>query len=416
MPTSTITLDLVRQLLRTPPAKAFDYRDSKCPGLVLRARPTGIHTWRVRTTDHRWQTIGRAEDISLVDAREAAQATRARATLGQLLPERKPKSTETLGDFLETIYLPWMAATYRGRIRQVERIRAAFHGLLRLRLSEITTGHVERWRTSRQLLRRSPRKGAKAPTAATINRDLAALRSAFQRAIEWGHATTNPLARYKRGKEDASAIVRFLSTEEELRLRTALANRDNVRREARAQANLWRRQRGYKQLRPLGLYTDHLTPLILVALNTGLRRGELLGLQWRDVNLEKAFLTVEGGGAKTGQTRHIPLNTDVRRILQDWRPRDAAASDFVFPGANAEMPMRDVKKGWGALLRRANVTGFRFHDLRHTFASKLVMAGVDLNTVRDLLGHSTISMTLRYAHLAPEHQAAAVERLVAQAG
>lgn len=71
-----------------------------------------------------------------------------------------------------------------------------------------------------------------------------------------------------------------------------------------------------------------------------------------------------------------------------------------------------IKKAWKGVLKAANVSAFRFHDLRHTFASKLVMAGVDLNTVRELLGHKSITMTLRYAHLAPEHKAAAVETIV----
>jgi integrase len=288
--------------------------------------------------------------------------------------------------------------------------------LLRRPLSEITTGDLERWRARRELLGRSPRKEAKAPSAATINRDLAALRSAFERAIEWRHITTNPLARYKHGKEDTRAIVRFLSTVEEQRLRIALANRDNVRREARVKANLWRRERGYKEWTAYGLYTDHLAPLVLLALNTGLRRGELLRLRWAHVNLTRAFLTVEGADAKSGQTRHVPLNSEVLKVLRVWSPDVAAAGAFVFPGADSETPMQEVKRGWRSLLRKARIEEFRFHDLRHTFASKLVMAGVDLNTVRELLGHSTIGMTLRYAHLGPEHKALAVERLIDTTG
>lgn len=92
-------------------------------------------------------------------------------------------------------------------------------------------------------------------------------------------------------------------------------------------------------------------------------------------------------------------------MVTKWREQSDGVGQVFEP--------QDVKKGWGALLTAAKVTGFRFHDLRHHFASKLVMAGVDLNTVRELLGHADIGMTLRYAHLAPEHLASAVEKLAA---
>ena len=84
---------------------------------------------------------------------------------------------------------------------------------------------------------------------------------------------------------------------------------------------------------------------------------------------------------------------------------------LVFPGKNGKR-FNNIRRSWAGVLDAAKISGFRLHDLRHTFASRLVMAGVDLNTVRELLGHSDYSMTLRYAHLAPEHKAAAVARLV----
>ena len=96
--------------------------------------------------------------------------------------------------------------------------------------------------------------------------------------------------------------------------------------------------------------------------------------------------------------------------LQGWR--DQTMSDgLVFPGKNGER-FNNIRRSWAGVLEAAGISGFRLHDLRHTFASRLVMAGVDLNTVRELLGHSDYAMTLRYAHLAPEHKAAAVARLV----
>jgi integrase len=156
------------------------------------------------------------------------------------------------------------------------------------------------------------------------------------------------------------------------------------------------------------------TPLVLVALNTGLRRGELLQPQWRDVDLVRKNSTVRGEGAKTGQTRHVPLNTEVVAVLKKWKSSDAEPDWCVFSGNTTTTPLTEARKAWATVLAKAKIRSFRFHDLRHTFASKLVMAGVDLNTVRELLGHKKISMTLQYAHLA-EHKAAAVEKLVLKA-
>lgn len=121
-------------------------------------------------------------------------------------------------------------------------------------------------------------------------------------------------------------------------------------------------------------------------------------------------ITVLGQGSKSGDTRHIPLNDEALATLRQWKKQQSEPVGLVFPSRGGN-PFNHVKKAWGGVLLAAELTDFRWHDLRHHFASKLVMAGVDLNTVRELLGHSDITMTLRYAHLAPEHKAAAVALL-----
>ena len=108
----TISTELVRRLRHQPPAEVTDYRDPKLPGFVLRARPSGIHSWRVQLPNRRWLTLGRIEEVSLGDAREAAQKRRAQAALGQDIPTRKPTSDVTLRTFLDETYEPWMIATY----------------------------------------------------------------------------------------------------------------------------------------------------------------------------------------------------------------------------------------------------------------------------------------------------------------
>jgi integrase len=414
---SFISTELLRRVRKKPPERVTDYRDLKIPGFVLRARPSGIHSWRVQLPDRRWLTLGRCDEVALADAREAAQRRRAQAALGQVIPSRKPTSEVTLRTFLDESYEPWMKATYRGQAGQVARIRWAFTDLLDLKLSDLSAARIDRWRSTRRNLQRaaksSPTKEPREVSRTTINRDVAALRAALSRAVDWGSLSAHPLARMKPTSEDGSAVVRYLSGDEEQRLRAALVDRDNARRAARESANAWRRQRQYDAWAAYGEYTDYLTALVLVALNTGLRRGELLQLCWRDVQLEQRVLTVRGEGAKTGQTRHVPLNTEAVKVMKTWKPTATEEGWFVFSGDSSMTPLTEARKAWEGVLRRAKIRSFRFHDLRHTFASKLVMAGVDLNTVRELLGHRKIAMTLRYAHLAPQHKAAAVERLVA---
>jgi integrase len=142
-------------------------------------------------------------------------------------------------------------------------------------------------------------------------------------------------------------------------------------------------------------FGDHLTPAILLSVNTGLRRGELLALCWDCIDFNGRTLTVEGGTAKSRKTRHVFLNEEATRALTQWREH-TQGDRRVFDISTG------FKKAWAPLLKRAAITKFRWHDLRHHFASRLVQAGVPLNTVRYLLGHSSVAMSLRYAHLAPK--------------
>lgn len=181
-------------------------------------------------------------------------------------------------------------------------------------------------------------------------------------------------------------------------------------RAQRESGNEWRIARNQKALPDLRnmAFADHLKPMVLLSLNTGLRRGELFSLKWHDVNLQAKNLTVAGEVTKTTETRHVPLNSEALSTLEKWRKQHPRKVGYVFPGQDGGR-MTDVKTAWIELLKNAGVEDFRWHDMRHDFASRLVMAGVPLNTVRDLLGHSDIKMTLRYAHLAPDSKAAAVE-------
>jgi integrase len=151
-------------------------------------------------------------------------------------------------------------------------------------------------------------------------------------------------------------------------------------------------------------------PLVLLAMNTGLRRGELLALTWEQVNLDNRHLTIAAHTAKSGKVRHVPLNAEALYVLTRWKKQGDGVG-LVFRNANGK-EFTHTKRSWESVLKAADVRKFRFHDLRHHFASRLAMSGVDLYTVKELLGHSDFALTSRYAHLTPEHNLAAVEKLV----
>jgi integrase len=397
------------ELLRKLPAGPVDIRDTKLPGFVLRVRPSGTHSYFANYARGKWEALGTTAVLTAPEAREQARQILADVAKGaDPAAKRKAERSRLPFDaFITEHYEPWATAQRKTGAEQTARLRVIFGPLLRgLRLDEITAFHVERWRSVRL------KSGI---SASTVNRDLNVLRGALSRAVEWDLLTVHPLAKVKASKTDRSGVVRYLTGDEETRLLAALTARDDTRRAERTRANQWRLARGYRRWPEYGTYTDHLTPLVTLAIHTGLRRGELFHLQWSDVDLKATRLTVQGDGAKSGQTRHVPLNTTAATALATWREitKPESTQAIVFPSTDGA-PLEDIKKAWAALLKTATITNFRFHDCRHHFASKLVMAGVDLNTVRELLGHSDFKMTLRYAHLAPEHKAAAVAKLVSK--
>ncbi|HSQ01143.1 MAG TPA: site-specific integrase [Candidatus Dormibacteraeota bacterium] len=143
---------------------------------------------------------------------------------------------------------------------------------------------------------------------------------------------------------------------------------------------------------------------------TRLRQSEQFGLRWENVDFQTGIITVPR--SKHGEKRHVPMNDTAREILRSLPSRMKSA--YVFPSATGETPIDPcnfIARVFRKALNKAGVEDFRWHDLRHTFASRLVTAGVDLRTVQELLGHKTIMMTLRYSHLSPAHQLEAVQRL-----
>lgn len=148
-------------------------------------------------------------------------------------------------------------------------------------------------------------------------------------------------------------------------------------------------------------------PELELALNTGLRLSEMYGLTWESVNVSRRILTVSQ--SKNGEMRHVPLNVTAVAVLSELRKRGDGTGRVIRNTKGS--PLSDPRHWFEPSVRAAKIRDFSWHCLRHTFASRLVMAGVDLRTIQELLGHKSIAMTVRYSHLAPAHTLAAVERL-----
>jgi integrase len=152
-----------------------------------------------------------------------------------------------------------------------------------------------------------------------------------------------------------------------------------------------------------------LGPLVITALHTGFRASELRSLTWDDVDVRHRMITVRAGYAKNGEARSVPMNQLLTDTLKSVKLAHNQG-DWVFCNRDG-MPYRSFRSAFERAVRKAEVKDFTFHDLRHTFASRLVMAGVDLPTVKELLGHRDISMTMRYTHLSSDHKQTAVGKL-----
>lgn len=391
-----------------PKAAPYEVNDTELKGFLLRVQPSGILsfycTYRNRSGKRHRVSLGRHPTVTPAQARDHARQILASVVHGKDPAHlKKVVKAHTLREFIDSEYGPWVLANRKDGKATVARINACFATFAGVSLSDITPLAVERWRT----------KAAGGKKPASINRDLAALKSALAKAVEWGLVETHPIHTIKLSKLDQSGVVRFLVASEEKRLRKALDAREERLRSERDKANRWRRERGYSEYVDLRAvpFADHLKPMVLVSMNTGLRQGELFHLSWDNVDLKLANLTVSGANAKSGKTRHLPLNKEALKALKQWQSQQAEKTGLVFPSVDGK-PFDNVNRAWHAVLANAKIEKFRWHDLRHHFASRLVMVGVDLNTVRELLGHTDIKMTLRYAHLAPEHKAAAVAKLL----
>jgi integrase len=408
---------LTQQVARAaqPGARDVNITDSSLPGFELRVRPSGAKTWvfRYRLNGGRQQRLrlGGFPGLPAEQARKLALAAAADVARGIDVQSRKSEAkveaarqrASTLQIFLDERYQPWAEGQLRTWQFQLQRIRSDFKEWLDRPMDAIDTTLIEKWRSERL---------AAGNQVVTVNRNLQRLHAVMSKAVEWKVLDTHPFA-VKQLKADRTGRVRYLDEDEEERLRHALVSREDTLRSERDSFNAWRAIRHKPQLAARNAaYVDHLRPIVLLALNTGMRRGELFHLKWTDVNLKTRWLVVGGCTSKNRQTRRVPLNEEANAVLETWRLQSQGdcANTYVFPG-RSDRPLTTVTKAWRGVRKLAALRDFHFHDLRHHFASRLVQSGVDLNTVRELLGHADLKMVLRYAHLTPNGLACAVEKV-----
>ena len=212
---------------------------------------------------------------------------------------------------------------------------------------------------------------------ATINRELTVLKAMFNKFIEWGDIKENPVKSVKLLKEPPGR-VRYLTSDELSRFWEAL-----------------------KESPP------HFQALVKIAFYTGMRKSEILSLKWKNIDWKNRTIVVIE--TKNNERRVIPMNDEVYKVLLGLARH--IRSEYIFVNPETGKPYVCFKRAWRTLLKRAKIKDFRFHDLRHNFASYLVMSGTDIRAVQELLGHKTLRMTQRYSHLAPGHLRSAVENL-----
>lgn len=268
-------------------------------------------------------------------------------------------------DFMDE-YLSHIKSNRRWWKREVSRLNILKKHFKKFLLSEITPFHIEKYKA----------KWRATVSGAGVNRELALLKAMFNKAIQWGFVRMeNPVQKVSYCPE--RQMERILSDEEAERL-------------------IWN---SGKSLRPV----------VVTALRTGMRKSEILAVRWADVDFKRRYIRVER--SKNNRSRKIPMNSALRDELSKLRRND---SEYVFTQIKSSERLRCVASAFKTACKHAGLNRLRFHDLRHTFATNLVMAGSDLVTVKEILGHSDFSMTVRYSHPSDKRKMEAVEKLVPQ--
>jgi integrase len=318
---------------------------------------------------------------SVPGARTVAQAQRAESQVREAIYERRYDPCKKLfSEFVDEIFLPWSKANKRSHREDEQRSVTLKDFFGEKHLRDIKPMMIEKFKHERLA---TPTKHDKEDrprprTPASVNRDLACLSKILSMAFDNELIDSNPMRRVRLLKESPSR-ERFITAEEEKKLFAQLTGR-----------------------------RDHIRAVVTIALNTGMRRGEILGLQWEHVNFHGRTIFI--AKSKTGRTRTIPMNDIVFKELMMLK-QDAEPKEFVFSNSRTGVNIDSIKTGWRNACEDAGLVNLRFHDTRHTFATRLRANGVHEWDIRDLLGHTSVRMTSVYTHQTPANLCHAVNTL-----
>lgn len=331
------------------------------------------HRVRIRMKGYPLQT---ASFDRLTDARRWAQQTETAIREGRYFKTREAQR-HTLAELIER-YTREVLPKKKGRGIQIQGAQLAWwrEQLGAHALANLTPPLLAEYRD--KLAAGHPGNAPRSP--ATVIRYLAALSHCLSVAVkEYQWLEDSPLRKVSKPREPRGR-VRFLSEPERAALLAACEESPN----------------------------PYLFPVVVLALSTGMRAGEIMALEWRDVDLARGWLTLRE--TKNGDIRGVPLAGKALDLLKQYGKVRRLDTPLLFPGNNPGKPV-DLRVPWLAALKRADIEDFRFHDLRHSCASYLAMNGASLNEIADVLGHKTLSMVKRYAHLSESHKAGVVERM-----
>jgi integrase len=329
--------------------------------------------------------------LNVAQAREEAINFKADINKGEFPDVRKP-NTLTFGALVEDHYAPYVTAHKKTGIESLIMLRVQFERFYSRTVASLTVADFEKWRSSRMLEK---------VKAASLNRYRAAVMSMLNWAVGVELIESNPITRFKPLKEtDSEPIVRYLWDDERARIFAALEERE------KHLFTLSPRTRG-------NAFADHFKPIVILALNTAIRRGSLLSLTWGDIDLNDRIITVRAANAKNSKTQRVRMNQVTFETLKAWRVQSADTSKdaYVFPSPRTGKPMHDCRSAWDNLMKAANVDNFRWHDMRHDAATRLRRKKTPLDVVQQTLGHASVKTTQRYARVGEDEISAAMELL-----